>query len=389
MLNRKNGVPLPDQLKEELLSRIKNGYYKPGERIDTVRKLAAEFGVSSLTVQRACRLLEEENCIISMPQSGMFVPEDFFERAGNPRKMVFVFPETEISSRVLDMENWGLNSELYRGFLAGSQKYPVQLDLLHISQDSSFREKFRQIERIRDKYDGAVFVGNQNRDVQLELAESGKFRVFHIADQPQKVPAPLTPVCYDHEKALAMVMDSALGSGLKKWAVLTLRSSSEHYLELRHSRFVELCRSSGIGSGRLFDHIFDESDRGQLPDILKQLKGFFIFCNNAYLVRDLYIAAQKNGMIPGQDFRIMAIASGFTFTGLIPALTFVRVPMYEIGYTLMKRICEASRPGFENFRWDPVVPECIAGETAPAPSAPNCTVEIREKDKHSRGEKAS
>ena len=53
MLNRKNGVPLPDQLKEELLSRIKNGYYKPGERIDTVRKLAAELGLAPSTVHRA------------------------------------------------------------------------------------------------------------------------------------------------------------------------------------------------------------------------------------------------------------------------------------------------------------------------------------------------
>ena len=363
MLNRKNGVPLPDQLKEELLSRIRSGYYKPGERIDTIRKLAAEFGVSSLTVQKACRMLEEDNCIISMPQSGMFVPENFFEQSGKPQKMVFVFPETEISSRVMDMENWGLSSELYRGFLAGSQKYPVQLDLLHISQDSSFREKFRHIERICDKYDCAIFVGNQNMDIQLELADKG-FRIFHITDQPEKVPAPLIPVFYDHEKALAMVMDSALGSGLKKWAVLTLRSSSDHYLELRHSRFVELCRRRGIGPDRLFDCIFDENDRGQVPDILKQLKGSFIFCNNAYLVRDIYIAAQKSGMILGRDFRIMAIASGVTFTGLIPALTFVRVPMYEIGCALIQRICATARGGSENFRWDPVAPECIAGETA-------------------------
>ena len=371
MLNRKNGVPLPDQIKEEILARIQNGCYKPGERIDTVRKLAAEFGVSSLTVQKACRMLEEDNCIISMPQSGMFVPENFFEQSGKPQRMMFVFPETEISSRVMDMENWGLSSELYRGFLAGSQKYPVQLDLLHISQDSSFREKFRQIERIRDKYDCAVFSGNQNMDIQLELADKG-FRVFHITDQPKKVPAPLIPVFYDHEKALELVMDSALASGMKKWAVLTLRRSAEQYLELRHSRFLRMCRErGGIGSRRLFARIFDDGDRGQLPDMLKQLRGSFIFCNNAYLVRDLYIAAQKNGMVPGRDFRIMAIASGVTFTGLIPALTFVRVPMYEIGYTLMKRICEASRPGFENFRWDPVDPECIAGETAPAPSASN------------------
>ena len=50
VLSKRKGIPLPQQLKDVLLSRIEQGYYKPGERIDTVRKLAAEFGVSSLTV---------------------------------------------------------------------------------------------------------------------------------------------------------------------------------------------------------------------------------------------------------------------------------------------------------------------------------------------------
>ena len=84
VLDKKKGIPLPQQLKDALLARIEQGYYKPGERIDTVRKLAAEFGVSSLTVQKACKLLEDENCLISMPQSGLFVPENFFERPGKP-----------------------------------------------------------------------------------------------------------------------------------------------------------------------------------------------------------------------------------------------------------------------------------------------------------------
>ena len=362
VLDKKKGIPLPQQLKDALLARIEQGYYKPGERIDTVRKLAEEFGVSSLTVQKACKLLEDENCLISMPQSGLFVPENIFERPGKPLRMVFVFPEMAITSQVLEMEIWGLSSELYRGFLAGAQEHSVQLDFLHIGQNSSFREKFRQIERIHENYDCAIFVGDQNRDIQLELAERD-FPVFNVADQPELIPGPLNPIYYDHEKALDLVMDSALDSGARTIAVLTLRVRNENYLGTRHSCFVSLCCRKGIGPDRLFTQILDENDLYQLPEILNRIKGSFIFCNNAYLVRDIFVAARKNGMTPGKDFQIMAIASGVTFTGLIPALTYVRVPMYEIGFRLIESISDMHRDGSKTFRWQPVEPELVAGET--------------------------
>ena len=69
-------------------------------------------------------------------------------------------------------------------------------------------------------------------------------------------------------------------------------------------------------------------------------------------------------MTPGKDFQITAIASGVTFTGLIPALTYVRVPMYEIGYNLIQSISDMRRNGSKSFRWQPVEPELIAGETS-------------------------
>ena len=59
-LDKSSRIPLPQQLKAILRKRIETGHYKPGERIDAVRKLAEEFTVSSLTVQKACKLLERK-----------------------------------------------------------------------------------------------------------------------------------------------------------------------------------------------------------------------------------------------------------------------------------------------------------------------------------------
>ena len=53
-----------------------------------------------------------------------------------------------------------------------------------------------------------------------------------------------------------------------------------------------------------------------LPDILRNAKNDFIFCNNTSFVEDVYKAAMKIGFLPGRDFQLAAIASGVTFTGL-------------------------------------------------------------------------
>ena len=54
-------------------SYITNGLYKVGDKLPSVRAVAAELGVNPNTVQRAYSLLEERGFIRSMPKKGAFV----------------------------------------------------------------------------------------------------------------------------------------------------------------------------------------------------------------------------------------------------------------------------------------------------------------------------
>ena len=72
-------------------------------------------------LERYCKMLEQEGAIIPVPQSGLFVSESFLEKPARQMRIVFVFPEVEISPQVLDLEGWGLISELNRGFHAGKR----------------------------------------------------------------------------------------------------------------------------------------------------------------------------------------------------------------------------------------------------------------------------
>ncbi|KPZ10464.1 Transcriptional regulator, GntR family/aminotransferase, s I [Pseudomonas syringae pv. spinaceae] len=60
-------------LAELLGSRIENGFYRPGDRLPSVRALSVEHGVSLSTVQQAYRVLEDSGLAAPKPKSGYFV----------------------------------------------------------------------------------------------------------------------------------------------------------------------------------------------------------------------------------------------------------------------------------------------------------------------------
>ncbi|CRL49831.1 MULTISPECIES: PLP-dependent aminotransferase family protein [Pseudomonas] len=61
-------------LAELLGTRIEQGFYRPGDRLPSVRALSVEHGVSLSTVQQAYRVLEDSGLATPKPKSGYFVP---------------------------------------------------------------------------------------------------------------------------------------------------------------------------------------------------------------------------------------------------------------------------------------------------------------------------
>ena len=68
--------PIYAQLMEEIKRRIISGVYKPGEKMPSVRDLAAEASVNPNTMQRAFAQLEQEGLLYTQRTSGRFVTED-------------------------------------------------------------------------------------------------------------------------------------------------------------------------------------------------------------------------------------------------------------------------------------------------------------------------
>lgn len=74
--NLDSGQPIFKQIVDRIRMDIVSGKYQPGERLPSVRDLAAEAAVNPNTMQRALAELERTGLVYSKRTSGRFITEE-------------------------------------------------------------------------------------------------------------------------------------------------------------------------------------------------------------------------------------------------------------------------------------------------------------------------
>ncbi len=74
--NLDSSRPIYAQIIEKVSLDIVSGKYQPGDKLPSVRDLAAQAGVNPNTMQKALSELERENLVNSARTSGRFITED-------------------------------------------------------------------------------------------------------------------------------------------------------------------------------------------------------------------------------------------------------------------------------------------------------------------------
>ena len=72
-------VPIYQQIRNQIVLGISDGRLKPGEQLPTVRALAGEIGINSMTVNKAYALLKQEGYIYTDRRNGAHVRNEFTE----------------------------------------------------------------------------------------------------------------------------------------------------------------------------------------------------------------------------------------------------------------------------------------------------------------------
>lgn len=75
-IDRQATVPLVDQIRKQISSRIYFGDLQGGDRLPSVRELASQLGVAKSTVHRIYSELEEQGILETRPRSGVYIRGD-------------------------------------------------------------------------------------------------------------------------------------------------------------------------------------------------------------------------------------------------------------------------------------------------------------------------
>jgi DNA-binding transcriptional regulator YhcF (GntR family) len=130
-LDFSSGVPIYLQIRNEIVLGVADGRLKPGEKLPTIRALADEAGVNTMTVNKAYALLKSEGVIVADRRNGAWISErsaDISERIADSedsmratklgektmRELKLVIAEAKLSG-MTENEFLHLCAELFRG----------------------------------------------------------------------------------------------------------------------------------------------------------------------------------------------------------------------------------------------------------------------------------
>ncbi len=75
-LDMSSDTPIYVQLRNQIVKGIGKGEIQPGEKLPTVRQLAADAGVNTMTVNKTYQILKNEGYISTDRRLGAFVSEN-------------------------------------------------------------------------------------------------------------------------------------------------------------------------------------------------------------------------------------------------------------------------------------------------------------------------
>ncbi len=76
-INDSSDIPIYLQLRNQIVQGISKGQLSPGEQLPTVRALALEIGINSMTVSKAYQILKQEGYITTDRRSGARIRQSF------------------------------------------------------------------------------------------------------------------------------------------------------------------------------------------------------------------------------------------------------------------------------------------------------------------------
>ena len=114
-LDYRSAKPIYTQIVEGFREQIATGILQPGEKLPSVRELAAGLAINPNTIQRSYRQLEGEGWIVTIPGKGCFVCQTETGKEKETQRWLAVFDESAAMLRTLGLSQEDLVLRLKGG----------------------------------------------------------------------------------------------------------------------------------------------------------------------------------------------------------------------------------------------------------------------------------
>ena len=114
-LNYRDARPIYEQVRDGLRHLVVTGAIGEGEKLPSVRALAASLAINPNTIQRAYRQLEAEGWILTVPGKGCFVCGDAAPREREKERWFTTFDEATDALTELGVPRRDLMERIEKG----------------------------------------------------------------------------------------------------------------------------------------------------------------------------------------------------------------------------------------------------------------------------------
>ena len=101
-----SSVPIYQQIRDQIVQAVADGVFQDGDRLPTIRALAGEAGINTMTVNKAYQLLKQEGYIITDRRNGAIV-----RHSGGRKKAVAQKVEKELDLLAAETKIAGISRE--------------------------------------------------------------------------------------------------------------------------------------------------------------------------------------------------------------------------------------------------------------------------------------
>ncbi len=123
-IDSKSAIPVYEQLKRQIVLHIVSGRFEEGEKLPSIRELAAALRINPNTVAKTYRQLESDGFVTSRKGLGVFISAGNRELQSN-RNEIFIELTDEYLSKAAAL---GLNADEIMIGLAGKLKGEIEHD---------------------------------------------------------------------------------------------------------------------------------------------------------------------------------------------------------------------------------------------------------------------